>query len=207
MNTRYPPVPQVIGARPDFKYSAPWGACRIIHEHECMGTRMLVVGDPDNGGYEWVILISGKVADHSNDGYGISEVALRDGLIEAFKDCFTSPEAKPEMPQASSLQDSGQNSSTAGSHSPAHGSFQSKKDSSAHHGDACGDINCDGQCDDRAPLIILIDQCVSVDAARREVANATPAALRNAARYLRTDLHSLPSAITRRVRERLLKAA
>lgn len=92
MNTRYPSVPQIIGARPQFKYSAPWSECRIIHEHDCMGTRLLIVGDPDCGGYEWVILISGKVESHSNDGYGISEVALRDGLIEAFKDCFT---AKP----------------------------------------------------------------------------------------------------------------
>ncbi|WP_397384719.1 hypothetical protein [Prosthecobacter sp.] len=311
MNKRYPTVPQISGAHPRFKYSAPWSECRIIHEHNCMGTRLLVVGDPDNGCYEWVIITSSKVAAHSNDGYGISEVALRDGLIEAFKDCFTSPGAKPvissnvavaavslqrarreesellrpvrqcvtatlqeeaiaephtasdepsksqaatgspsfqpqenadkpttsapasaqamcqsesiagkpdqsldgtilhtpEMPQASYPQGSGQNSSTAGSHSPARGSFQSKKNSSSHHGDACGDINCDGQCDDRAPLIILIDACASVDAARSAVANATPAALRNAARYLRVNKHDLPSAITRRVRERLSKAA
>jgi len=91
MNTRYPSVPQIIGARPQFKYSAPWSDCRIIHEHDCMGTRLLIVGDPDCGCYEWVIIISGKVESHSNDGYGISEVALRDGLISAFKDCFGPP--------------------------------------------------------------------------------------------------------------------
>lgn len=101
MNTRYPPVPQIIGARPQFKYSAPWSDCRIIHEHDCMGIRLLIVGDPDCGGYEWVILTSGKVQSHSNDGYGISEVALRDGLIEAFKDCFT---AKPNPAHKEALE-------------------------------------------------------------------------------------------------------
>ncbi|MCF7788636.1 MAG: hypothetical protein K9N47_21110 [Prosthecobacter sp.] len=101
MNTRYPPVPQIVGERPQFKYSAPWADCRIIHEHDCMGTRLLIVGDPDCGGYEWVILTSGKVQSHSNDGYGISEVALRDGLIEAFKDCFT---AKPNPAHKEALE-------------------------------------------------------------------------------------------------------
>jgi hypothetical protein len=97
MNTRYPPVPQIFGARPIFKYSAPWTECRIIHEHDCMGDRLLVVGDPDNGCYEWVILTTGKVESHSDCGHGISEVALRDGLIAAFKDCFTEDAAAPAI--------------------------------------------------------------------------------------------------------------
>ncbi|MFZ2279288.1 MAG: hypothetical protein WAW39_15960 [Prosthecobacter sp.] len=106
MNNRYPPVPPIVGARPRFKYSAPWSECRIIHERSCMGTRLLIVGDPDCGGYEWVILISGEVVAHSNDGYGISEVALRDGLIEAFKDCFTAepnPAFKADLEKSHSL--------------------------------------------------------------------------------------------------------
>lgn len=291
MNTRYPAVPQIVGARPRFKYSAPWSECRIIHEHSCMGTRLLIVGDPDCGGYEWVILISGKVAAHSNDGYGISEVALRDGLIEAFKDCFGPPitPATAECPQTSPAPAACQPSQAAGSqacaaempvvveadeelHSlhkqvlhvlfagdpsgslegwdetaPDSASCVSKSSqlpqaqasspqqavpashalcgsstppapeeksrsqpkswsSSADSTDACGDINCDGQCDDRAPLIILIDQCASVEAARLRVSCASKAALRNAARYLNTDLHNLPEVIIRRVRARLLKS-
>jgi hypothetical protein len=75
--------------------------------------------------------------------------------------------------------------------------------SSAEPTAACGDINCDGQGADRPPLIILIDQCASVDAALREVADATAAARLSAARYLRTDRHALPGVIERRVRRRL----
>lgn len=41
-----------------------------------------VVGDGDHGSYEWVVRDSaGKVLRHSDSGYGISEAALRDGLI------------------------------------------------------------------------------------------------------------------------------
>ena len=42
---------------------------------------ILVVGDPDNGGYEWCIERDGKVDAHSDKGYGIATIALRDGLI------------------------------------------------------------------------------------------------------------------------------
>jgi hypothetical protein len=295
MNKRYPTVPQISGAHPRFKYSAQWSECRIIHEHNCMGTRLLIVGDPDCGGYEWVILTSGKVESHSNDGYGISEVALRDGLIKAFKDCFgppitpataecqgTSPapaacppsqaagypacaaempvvvEADEELhslhkqvlhalfagapngslegwdesatdstsceskaPPLHQSQASPAQAAALACHSPCGSSTPPEPEersrsqpklssSSADPTDACGDINCDGQCQIASPkpgLIHRIDHCTSEEAARLAVADATPAALRNAARYLRTDLHSLPSAITLRVRERLLKAA
>lgn len=82
-------------------------------------------------------------------------------------------------------------------------------------GDACGDINCDGQCH-VAPaekpahppaLIQLIDVSPTVNDARIATAKATTASLRAAARFLRTDMHSLPAVITRRVSERLAKAA
>lgn len=47
------------------------------------GQMLLVVGDPDNGAYEWVLLdYAGNLKNHSNVGYGSSEIALRDGLIE-----------------------------------------------------------------------------------------------------------------------------
>jgi|GEM_PF-6470061 len=332
MNNRFPTVPQIFGAHPRFQYSAPWSECRVIHEHHCMGTHLLIVGDPDSGGYEWVILVSGKVQSHSNDGYGISEVALRDGLIEAFKDCFTAkpnpahketlekhhdaitaaaavnaataaeshhraqqrvaelllpvrqreeakspPEASaaphtvtdapPSSPAASGPasspphSDAGTPTTSALVSSPAicpvgtsagtphpspHGtnppvpapllaadhpgngsataaavpSLQapeptgSKKDStSAHTGESCGDINCDGRCqpatapDLRPSLIRSIDTSPTVDDAREATADATPDALRAAARFLRTDMHSLPNVLLRRVRERLAKPA
>lgn len=87
--------------------------------------------------------------------------------------------------------------------------------SSAHTGEACGDINCDGQChlapaakpDHPPALIQLIDVSPTVDAARITTAKASAAALRAAARFLRTDMHSLPAVITRRVHERLAKTA
>lgn len=307
MNTRYPPVPQLwLSQRPHFHYCAPWNECRIIHEHDCMGTRLLIVGDPDNGGYEWAILREGKVESHSNDGYGISEVALRDGLIAAFKDCFsppvssTPPPASASVPHAAALQDSpttplspspralrlasslskpslrmivgfrplpahilasrcntilnsrGETEpldardlqaaarhlwqqkgykphlppltpapqecaeSPAAPHAaqaqPAAQALHPKEgsslhSSSAHTGEACGDINCDGKCpppaDGRPSLIIAIDACLSATAAEIAVSNACQSARRAAARYLRTDLHSLPEDITRRVRARL----
>lgn len=40
-----------------------------------------VVGDGDNASYEWVIRTPSGVAQHSDCGYGMPEVALRDGLI------------------------------------------------------------------------------------------------------------------------------
>lgn len=48
------------------------------------GDRLLVVGDPDNGGYEWCFLFgSGEPQiQSSNCAYGCSTVALRDGLVK-----------------------------------------------------------------------------------------------------------------------------
>jgi hypothetical protein len=40
-----------------------------------------VVGDPDNGCYEWIIRTLEGVLEHSDCGYGMPSVALRDGLI------------------------------------------------------------------------------------------------------------------------------
>lgn len=45
------------------------------------GGKLLVIGDPENGCYEWVhVGDDGKLGRHSDCGYGICEVALRDGL-------------------------------------------------------------------------------------------------------------------------------
>ena len=40
-----------------------------------------IFGDPDNASYEWCLVRKdGEVEQHSNCGYGISSIALRDGL-------------------------------------------------------------------------------------------------------------------------------
>lgn len=76
--------------------------------------------------------------------------------------------------------------------------------------DACGDINCDGQCaPQQAPrpmLINRVDLCTSAEDARREESLATPAQRRMAARFLRVDLHDLPGALIKRTSERLTAA-
>jgi hypothetical protein len=41
-----------------------------------------VFGDGDNAAYEWFVWEGGKLT-HSNQGYGMSEVALRDALKKA----------------------------------------------------------------------------------------------------------------------------
>ena len=45
------------------------------------GQYVEVVGDPDNASYEWIIRSQECVTEYSDDGYGMPEVALRDGLI------------------------------------------------------------------------------------------------------------------------------
>lgn len=57
----------------------------ILHAIDIDGvTRLLVVGDPDNGFYEWAIERNGKAEQHSRLEYTISFAALRDGLIEVW---------------------------------------------------------------------------------------------------------------------------
>lgn len=49
---------------------------------------LVVVGDPECGAYEWALLLgegpAQRVEQHSNVGYGMPAVALRDGLIVAY---------------------------------------------------------------------------------------------------------------------------
>lgn len=61
------------------KYTDPLKV--LYHLPGSEGYSVSVVGDPDNGAYEWVVLIGGKLK-HSNCGYGDADIALRDGLIE-----------------------------------------------------------------------------------------------------------------------------
>lgn len=90
--------------------------------------------------------------------------------------------------------------------------------SSAHHGDACGDINCDGTCQPTTPtkvapqaavipqLIQMIDRCGSVMDARRKIWEATTEAKNAAALYLGVAPDNLSQAVSRRVRVRLTAA-
>lgn len=46
-----------------------------------MGMTLEVFGEPDAANYEWrLVLDNGLVEQHSNVGYGVPAVALRDGL-------------------------------------------------------------------------------------------------------------------------------
>jgi len=65
--------------RIQFKYSANR---TVVHTVECgMYDAVLVVGDPENAAYEWVVMKGGVVDAHSDSAYGSPEIALRDGLI------------------------------------------------------------------------------------------------------------------------------
>lgn len=64
---------------PVFKYT---GEARVLMSVEVdMDVELLVVGQPGNGAYEWVIVNHGKVESYSDVGYGQTSIALRDGLI------------------------------------------------------------------------------------------------------------------------------
>ena len=79
-------IPEQIKLQLKLDYSTP--VC-ILHELEIEdGYFIRVIGDPDNGAYEWLIerpkptpYTNRPAVEFSNCGYGISEVAFRDGLI------------------------------------------------------------------------------------------------------------------------------
>lgn len=47
--------------------------------------RLKVIGNPDNGAYEWLIERRDQLV-HSDCGYGGADIALRDGLLVYFDD-------------------------------------------------------------------------------------------------------------------------
>jgi len=55
-----------------------------------------IVGDPDNGSYEWVLQrdSDARVIRHSDCGYGQVAIALLDGLL----DYFGAPDRPPPAP-------------------------------------------------------------------------------------------------------------
>jgi hypothetical protein len=62
-----------------FKYT---GDAKVLMSVDVdMYAEVLVVGQPENGAYEWVIVNHGKVERHSDCGYGMPSIAMRDGLI------------------------------------------------------------------------------------------------------------------------------
>jgi len=64
---------------PQFKYS------RVTHElcivDVDVASEVVIVGDPNNGCYEWLIRTRGVIETYSDVAYGDSSIALRDGLI------------------------------------------------------------------------------------------------------------------------------
>lgn len=73
-----PLTPELRYALDRLRYTEP--RC-VLHELNMYG---LVVGDPENGTYEWALIAEDgrTVKRHSDKGYGIAAVALRDGLCE-----------------------------------------------------------------------------------------------------------------------------
>lgn len=64
---------------PHFKYTGD--AVILMSIDVDMGAEVLIVGQPQNAAYEWVIVNHGKIESHSDCGYGQKTIALRDGLI------------------------------------------------------------------------------------------------------------------------------
>lgn len=60
---------------------------RTLHTIDVdMDVTVEVFGDPENGAYEWLIRRLGVVEMHSDAGYGICAIALRDGLNAFFRE-------------------------------------------------------------------------------------------------------------------------
>lgn len=51
---------------------------RVVADHK---TEIVIVGDPANGCYEWMLRSGKRVERHSDMGYGEPALAMRDGLI------------------------------------------------------------------------------------------------------------------------------
>lgn len=80
MNVNYVPTKANPAAKAlKLDYTSAVDECyRIWFDHV---HQLVVIGDLANASYEWVIEGHGKICAHSNDGYGDTSVALRDGLI------------------------------------------------------------------------------------------------------------------------------
>ena len=57
----------------------------VFYRIDIDGTNtLLVVGGDGEGAYEWVVLKGGALEKHSDCGYVMADIALRDGLIYCF---------------------------------------------------------------------------------------------------------------------------
>jgi hypothetical protein len=87
-----PERPRVGGYR-GLRYTDPDNLVLHYSVDLLYGTRLEVVGDPDNGGYEWGVrdpsplrgYPNGYIARHSDMGYCMSTYALQDGLNANFE--------------------------------------------------------------------------------------------------------------------------
>lgn len=71
------------GRRVVFRYTSYEAVVLEVSTGGSFTGAVLVVGDPDNAAYEWVHIEAEGVVAHSDAGYGMPAVALRDGLIAA----------------------------------------------------------------------------------------------------------------------------
>jgi hypothetical protein len=86
---------------PIFKYT---GEAKVLMSVNVdMQAEIFIVGQPENGAYEWVIvneIVGGyTVEQHSDCGYGQRSIALRDGLI-AYHGLEQPHDAAPELLKA-----------------------------------------------------------------------------------------------------------
>lgn len=83
MNSLSQETRPLVTDAPCFNYTGP-ANIRLLYRMPGDGVSDLidVIGDPDNGAYEWVLRDSaGKIVKHSDCGYGSTVAAMRDGLI------------------------------------------------------------------------------------------------------------------------------
>jgi hypothetical protein len=67
----------------DIRHEIPYsGADQLYSMDVDMDAEVRIVGDPANGAYEWIIVEHGIVTKHSDCGYGMPSIAMRDGLVE-----------------------------------------------------------------------------------------------------------------------------
>lgn len=82
---------------PHFKYT---GDSKVLMTVDVdMDAEVLIVGQPENGAYEWVIVSHGTVERHSDCGYGMCSIALRDGLV-AYHGLSALHDAAPDLAEA-----------------------------------------------------------------------------------------------------------
>ncbi len=82
---------------PHFQYT---GDAEVLMSIDVdMDAELLIVGQPENGSYAWVIVNHGAIENHSDCGYGQKSIALRDGLI-AFHGLSRLQDAAPDLAEA-----------------------------------------------------------------------------------------------------------